>query len=107
MVSVHFKLLDFVRYIVLCCLFFVNAALQPRQTPAASLNFVLCILFKHCLTEFTFKIKQNQTKYQQVEMTMFMFFRMISGFGVMDQSSSTLTGVLVSRIIQEELNTAW
>lgn len=25
-------------------------------------------------------------------MTMFMFFRMISGFGVMDQSLSTLTG---------------
>ncbi len=90
------------------CLFFVNAALQPQQMPiASSLNLVLCILFKHCLTEFTFKIKQNQTKYQQVEMTRFMFFRMISGFGVMDQSSSTLTGVLVNRIIQEKLNTAW
>ncbi len=38
---------------------------------------------------------------------MFMFFRMISGFGVMDQSSSTLTGVLVSRLNQEELNIAW
>ncbi len=65
------------------------------------------IVFKHCLPEFRFKIKPNQTKYQQIDMTMFMFFRMISGFGVMDQSSSTLTGVLVSRIIQEELNIAW
>ncbi len=45
------------------CLFFVNAALQPQQMPiAASLNLVLCILFKHCLTEFTFKIKAKSNQ---------------------------------------------
>ncbi len=31
----------------------------------------------------------------------------MSGFGVMDQSLSTVTGILVSQIMEEEMKIAW
>lgn len=35
------------------------------------------------------------------------FFRHLSGFGVTDQSLSTMTGTLVSQIMEEMLKDAW